>query len=343
MKIMVTGGAGFIGSHTVLQLLEHGHEVMVYDNLSNASPVSLERVEELAGVPVKTRWADLLDTNALEAAVGEFQPDAVIHFAGLKAVGESAQIPYEYYMNNVVGTLNLIAALKKHGVTRLVFSSSATVYDPQNPLPLLEGMRRNATNPYGRTKQQIEEILEDVAAADPTLRIAVLRYFNPAGAHDSGRIGEDPVGTPNNLLPFVAQVAVGMRPVVRVFGDDYDTPDGTGVRDYIHVVDLAAGHLAALQYLESNSGLFTWNLGTGRGTSVLEVIDAFAKVTGRPVPYEIVDRRPGDVAVSLADPSKASRELGWKAERSFEAMCADHWRWQESNPTGYTAPSSQPV
>lgn len=343
MKIMVTGGAGFIGSHTVLQLLEHGHEVMVYDNLRNASPVSLERVEELAGVPVKTRWADLLDTNALEAAVGEFQPDAVIHFAGLKAVGESAQIPYEYYMNNVVGTLNLLAALKKHGVTRLVFSSSATVYDPQNPLPLLEGMRRNATNPYGRTKQQIEEILEDVAAADPTLRIAVLRYFNPAGAHDSGRIGEDPVGTPNNLLPFVAQVAVGLRPLVRVFGDDYDTPDGTGVRDYIHVVDLAAGHLAALQYLESNSGLFTWNLGTGRGTSVLEVIDAFSKVTGRPVPYEIVDRRPGDVAVSLADPSKALRELGWKAERSFEAMCADHWRWQESNPSGYTALSSQPV
>ncbi|MDP9888235.1 UDP-glucose 4-epimerase GalE [Pseudarthrobacter enclensis] len=343
MKIMVTGGAGFIGSHTVLQLLEHGHEVMVYDNLRNASPVSLERVEELAGVPVETRWADLLDTNALEAAVGEFQPDAVIHFAGLKAVGESAQIPYEYYMNNVVGTLNLLAALKKHGVTRLVFSSSATVYDPQNPLPLLEGMRRNATNPYGRTKQQIEEILEDVAAADPTLRVAVLRYFNPAGAHDSGRIGEDPVGTPNNLLPFVAQVAVGMRPLVRVFGDDYDTPDGTGVRDYIHVVDLAAGHLAALQYLESNSGLFTWNLGTGRGTSVLEVIDAFAKVTGRPVPFEIVDRRPGDVAVSLADPSKALRELGWKAERSFEAMCADHWRWQESNPSGYTALSSQPI
>lgn len=343
MKIMVTGGAGFIGSHTVLQLLEHGHEVMVYDNLRNASPVSLERVEELAGVPVKTRWADLLDTNALEAAVGEFQPDSVIHFAGLKAVGESAQIPYEYYMNNVVGTLNLLAALKKHGVTRLVFSSSATVYDPQNPLPLLEGMRRNATNPYGRTKQQIEEILEDVAAADPTLRVAVLRYFNPAGAHDSGRIGEDPVGTPNNLLPFVAQVAVGMRPLVRVFGDDYDTPDGTGVRDYIHVVDLAAGHLAALQYLESNSGLFTWNLGTGRGTSVLEVIDAFAKVTGRPVPFEIVDRRPGDVAVSLADPSKALRELGWKAERSFEAMCADHWRWQESNPSGYTALSSQPI
>lgn len=343
MKIMVTGGAGFIGSHTVLQLLEHGHEVMVYDNLRNASPVSLERVGELAATPVKACWADLLDTNALEAAVGEFQPDAVIHFAGLKAVGESAQIPYEYYMNNVVGTLNLLAALKKHGVTRLVFSSSATVYDPQNPLPLLEGMRRNATNPYGRTKQQIEEILEDVAAADPTLRIAVLRYFNPAGAHNSGRIGEDPVGTPNNLLPFVAQVAVGMRSVVRVFGDDYDTPDGTGVRDYIHVVDLAAGHLAALHYLESNFGLFTWNLGTGRGTSVLEVIDAFAKVTGRPVPYEIVDRRPGDVAVSLADPSKALRELGWKAERSFDTMCADHWRWQESNPSGYTALPSQPI
>lgn len=337
---MVTGGAGFIGSHTVLQLLEHGHEVMVYDNLSNASPVSLERVQELAGVQVQARWADLLDAEALEGAVGDFGPDAVIHFAGLKAVGESARIPYEYYMNNVVGTLNLLAALKKHGVGRLVFSSSATVYDPQNPLPLLEGMRRGATNPYGRTKQQIEEILEDIAAADPSWRIAVLRYFNPAGAHGSGRIGEDPVGTPNNLLPFVAQVAVGLRPVVRVFGDDYDTPDGTGVRDYIHVVDLAAGHLAALRYLEGNAGLFTWNLGTGRGTSVLEVIDAFAQVTGRPVPYEIVSRRPGDVAVSLADPSKAFRDLGWKAERSFEAMCADHWRWQESNPSGYDTPAS---
>ena len=337
---MVTGGAGFIGSHTVLQLLEHGHEVMVYDNLSNASPVSLERVQELAGVQVQARWADLLDVEALEGAVGDFGPDAVIHFAGLKAVGESAQIPYEYYMNNVVGTLNLLAALKKHGVARLVFSSSATVYDPQNPLPLLEGMRRGATNPYGRTKQQIEEILEDIAAADPSWRIAVLRYFNPAGAHGSGLIGEDPVGTPNNLLPFVAQVGVGLRPVVRVFGNDYDTPDGTGVRDYIHVVDLAAGHLAALRYLEDNAGLFTWNLGTGRGTSVLEVIDAFAQVTGRPVPYEVVSRRPGDVAVSLADPSKAFRDLGWKAERSFEAMCADHWRWQESNPSGYAAPAS---
>lgn len=337
---MVTGGAGFIGSHTVLQLLEHGHEVMVYDNLSNASPVSLERVQELAGVQVQTRWADLLDAAALEGAVGDFAPDAVIHFAGLKAVGESARIPHEYYMNNVVGTLNLLAALKKHGVGRLVFSSSATVYDPQNPLPLLEGMRRGATNPYGRTKQQIEEILEDIAAADPSWRIAVLRYFNPAGAHGSGRIGEDPVGTPNNLLPFVAQVAVGLRPVVRVFGDDYDTSDGTGVRDYIHVVDLAAGHLAALRYLEGNAGLFTWNLGTGRGTSVLEVIDAFAQVKGRPVPYEIVSRRPGDVAVSLADPSKAFRDLGWKAERSFEAMCADHWRWQEANPSGYDTPAS---
>lgn len=337
---MVTGGAGFIGSHTVLQLLEHGHEVMVYDNLSNANPVALERVQELAGVHVQARWADLLDVEALNTTLEEFEPDAVIHFAGLKAVGESAQIPYEYYMNNVVGTLNLLAAMKKHSVGRLVFSSSATVYDPQNPLPLLEGMRRGATNPYGRTKQQIEEILEDIAAADPSWRIAVLRYFNPAGAHSSGRIGEDPVGTPNNLLPFVAQVGVGRRPVVRVFGDDYDTPDGTGVRDYIHVVDLAAGHLAALRYLEGNAGLFTWNLGTGQGTSVLEVIDAFAQVTGHPVPYEIVARRPGDVAVSLADPSKAFRDLGWKAERSFQAMCADHWRWQESNPSGYATPSS---
>lgn len=334
---MVTGGAGFIGSHTVLQLLEHGHEVMVYDNLSNASPVSLQRVQELVGLPLVTRWADLLDVEVLDRSVKDFAPDAVIHFAGLKAVGESALIPHDYYMNNVVGTLNLVAAMKKHRVERIVFSSSATVYDPQNQLPLLEKMRRGATNPYGRTKQQIEEILEDIAAADPSWRIAVLRYFNPVGAHESGRIGEDPVGTPNNLLPFVAQVAVGRRPVVQVFGDNYDTPDGTGVRDYIHVMDLAAGHLAALQYLENNSGLFTWNLGTGRGTSVLEVIGAFAQVAGHSVPYEIVGRRQGDVAVSLADPTKALRDLGWKAERSFASMCADHWRWQESNPTGYAA------
>ena len=337
---MVTGGAGYIGSHTVLQLLEDGHDVAVYDNLRNSSPVSIERVQQLAGRTVQTRWADLLDVPALEGFIGDFAPDAVIHFAGLKAVGESAEIPHEYYVNNVVGTLNLLSAMKKHGVDSLVFSSSATVYHPENPLPLLEDMRRGATNPYGRTKQQIEEILEDIGASDPSWRIAVLRYFNPVGAHESGAIGEDPVGTPNNLLPFVAQVAVGLRPMVRVFGDDYDTPDGTGVRDYIHVVDLAAGHLAALRYLEANEGVFTWNLGTGQGTSVLEVIKAFEDASGRPVPYEIVGRRPGDVAVSLADPSKALRDLGWKAERSFDAMCADHWRWQDSNPEGYPAPAS---
>ncbi|MDQ4490977.1 UDP-glucose 4-epimerase GalE [Sinomonas sp. ASV486] len=335
MRIIVTGGAGYIGSHTVLQLLEHGHDVAVYDNLSNSSPVSLERVQELAGREVRTTWGDLLDVEALDDFFDGFEADAVVHFAGLKAVGESTKIPHQYYVNNVVGTLNLLAAMKKHSMESLVFSSSATVYDPQNPLPLLEDMRRGATNPYGRTKQQIEEILEDVAASDSSWRIAVLRYFNPVGAHESGRIGEDPVGPPNNLVPFVSQVAVGVRPSVRVFGDDYDTPDGTGVRDYIHVVDLAAGHLAALEYLESHSGLFTWNLGTGRGTSVLEVIRAFAEAAGKPVPYEIVERRPGDVAVSLADPSKALRELGWKAVRPFELMCADHWRWQESNPQGY--------
>jgi UDP-glucose 4-epimerase len=335
MRIMVTGGAGYIGSHTVLRLLEERHDVAVYDNLRNSSAVSLDRVQELVGREVRTRWADLLDIDALEGFVKDFKPDAVIHFAGLKAVGESAKIPYEYYVNNVVGTLNLLGAMKKHSVESLVFSSSATVYHPENPLPLLEDMKRGATNPYGRTKQQIEEILEDLSAADSSWRIAVLRYFNPVGAHESGRIGEDPVGVPNNLLPFVAQVAVGMRREVHVFGADYETPDGTGVRDYIHVVDLAAGHLAALEYLELNRGLFKWNLGTGQGTSVLEVIEAFAEVSGRPVPYRIAGRRPGDVAVSLADPSKALTDLGWKAERSFERMCADHWRWQESNPHGY--------
>ncbi|WP_136609642.1 UDP-glucose 4-epimerase GalE [Sinomonas albida] len=335
MRILVTGGAGFIGSHTLLQVLAQGHEVAVYDNFGNSSRESLRRVREIAGREVLLKEADLLDKAALDEVFEAFQPEAVIHFAGLKAVGESAEIPLAYYSNNVVGTLNLLNVMQERGVRRLVFSSSATVYASDNGLPLVESMRRGATNPYGRTKQQIEEILEDLGASDSSWRIAILRYFNPVGAHESGLIGEDPAGTPNNLLPFVAQVAVGQRPRVRVFGNDYDTVDGTGVRDYIHVVDLAAGHVSALQYLNEHAGVHTWNLGTGRGTSVLEVIDTFARVSGRTIPFEIGARRLGDVATSLADPSKARDDLGWRATRSFEEMCADHWRWQESNPRGY--------
>lgn len=332
---MVTGGAGYIGSHTVLELLEHGHEVGVYDNLKNSSPAAIERVRELAGRDVKTQWSDLLDVAALGQFITDFQPEAVIHFAGLKAVGESAAIPLEYYMNNVAGTLNLLSAMRESKVFSLVFSSSATVYDPRNSLPLVEDMNRAASNPYGRTKQHIEEILEDIAYSDPRWRIAVLRYFNPAGAHPSGQIGEDPVGPPNNLIPFVAQVAAGVRKKVSVFGSDYATPDGTGVRDYIHVVDLATGHLAALEYISSHPGIEVWNLGTGEGNSVLEVIETFTRVSGESIPFEKGARRKGDVAVSLADPTKARTELRWLARRSFDQMCADHWRWQKNNPQGY--------
>lgn len=335
MKILVTGGAGYIGSHTTLCLLEEGHEVVVVDSLMNSSRESLRRVERLAGKHVDFRELDLLDAAAIDNVLTEGGFDAVIHFAGLKAVGESVAKPLMYYQNNVVGTLNLLHSMEAAGVRRLVFSSSATVYGASEEVPLIEKSPLDATNPYGRTKEQIEDILSDLGAADSSWSVALLRYFNPVGAHESGLIGEDPQGTPNNLLPFVAQVAVGRREKVMVFGNDYPTPDGTGVRDYIHVMDLAAGHLAALGYVAKKTGVFRWNLGTGRGSSVLEVIDAFGAAAGRSIPYEFADRRPGDAAVSYADPSAALADLGWSARRDLRQMCQDHWRWQDTNPMGY--------
>jgi UDP-glucose 4-epimerase len=337
MIVLVTGGAGYIGSHTTLSLLEAGHEVVVLDNLMNSNPESLRRVEQLTGKIVDFRKVDVLDGPGVDAVFAEGGFEAVIHFAGLKAVGESVEKPLMYYQNNVVGTLNLLHSMDAAGVRRLVFSSSATVYGASDEVPLIEKAPLDATNPYGRTKEQIEDILSDLAAADPRWSIALLRYFNPVGAHESGLIGEDPTGIPNNLLPFVAQVAVGRREKVMVFGNDYPTPDGTGVRDYIHVMDLAAGHLAALGYLSTKAGVFRWNLGTGRGSSVLEVIEAFGTAAGHPVPYEFAPRRPGDAAVSYADPSAALADLGWSAHRSLAKMCEDHWRWQSRNPQGYAA------
>lgn len=335
MNILVTGGAGYIGSHTVIELLAKGHSVTVVDNLINSKEESLRRVEAIAGQAVKFHRVDLLDRAALEGVFSGSQYDAVIHFAGLKAVGESVQKPLWYYHNNITGTLVLLECMQAHGVKRLVFSSSATVYGVPKSVPLREDAPLSATNPYGRTKLMIEEILRDLHAADPSWSIALLRYFNPVGAHVSGRIGEDPNGLPNNLMPFVAQVAVGKLKQVRVFGADYPTRDGTGVRDYIHVVDLAQGHIAALNKLIEKPALLTVNLGTGRGYSVLEMIRAFEKASGRPVPYEIVPRRMGDVAECYADPAQADRVLGWKAVRGVEAMCADQWRWQSQNPLGY--------
>jgi len=335
MKVLVTGGAGYIGSHTTLCLLEAGHDVVVLDNLMNSNPESLRRVERLVGKKVDFREVDLLDAAAVDAVFAGGGFDAVIHFAGLKAVGESVQKPLWYYQNNVVGTLNLLHSMDAAGVRRLVFSSSATVYGASEEVPLIEKAPLDATNPYGRTKEQIEDILSDLGAADARWSIALLRYFNPVGAHESGLIGEDPSGIPNNLLPFVAQVAVGRREKVMVFGNDYPTPDGTGVRDYIHVMDLAGGHLAALDFISGKESVFRWNLGTGRGSSVLEVIEAFGRAVGRPVPYEFAPRRPGDAAVSYADPSAALADLGWSARRNLAQMCEDHWRWQSNNPHGY--------
>lgn len=335
MKILVTGGAGYIGSHTVLLLQEAGHEVVVVDNLSNSSPISLARVAELTGREVPLVQADIRDRPVMDRVLQEVRPDGVVHFAGMKAVGESAQIPLTYYENNVAGTITLLRAMEAVDCRTLVFSSSATVYGEVDELPLTEKLPLDAVNPYGRTKEQVEDILADVAAADARWNIALLRYFNPVGAHPSGRIGEDPTGTPNNLMPFVAQVAVGLREKLMVFGDDYPTPDGTGVRDYIHVMDLGEGHVAAIEHLAAHGGLHRWNLGTGRGYSVLEVRAAFERASGRPVPYETAPRRPGDVAVSYADPSAALADLGWAASRDLDEMCVDHWRWQEQNPHGY--------
>ena len=332
----MTGGLGFIGSHTCAELAREGTRLVIVDNLSNSKASVLGRLRELSppGAGIDLVRADLRDAAALESAF-EGGVDAVIHFAGLKAVGESAERPLEYYDSNIVGTLVLLRAMARQGVERLVFSSSATVYGEPERLPLTEDHRLQAMNPYGSTKLMIERILLDHAAARPSFRHATLRYFNPIGAHASGRIGEDPRGIPNNLFPYVTQVAIGKRPKLRVFGGDYATPDGTGVRDYIHVVDLALGHLAALRYLRERDRSITVNLGTGRGYSVLEVVKAFEKATGKSVPYEIAPRRPGDSAASYADTSLAGRELGWRARFGMEDMCRDAWRWQSSNPDGY--------
>ncbi len=336
MRILVTGGTGYIGSHTVLALLQAEHDVIVLDNLANSSKTSLERVHQLAGREVLGfEEVDLLDQPGLNRVFEQWKPEAVIHFAGLKAVGESNEKPLWYYSNNVGGTLNLLHAMEDSGCRTIVFSSSATVYGDVETMPLTEKLDKDATNPYGRTKEQIEDILADIAASDDRWNVALLRYFNPVGAHESGIIGEDPTGIPNNLMPFVAQVAVGRREKLKVFGGDYPTPDGTGVRDYIHVVDLADGHVRALEWLACNGGAKIWNLGTGRGYSVLEVREAFEKASGVEIPYEIVDRRPGDVAINYADPASALADLGWSADRDMDTMCRDHWNWQKNNPMGY--------
>jgi UDP-glucose 4-epimerase len=336
--VLLTGGAGYIGSHTAVELLHAGWSVVIVDNLSNASPIAVDRIRELAPEEsVELHEVDILDGDGLDRAFagGGAAIDAVVHFAGLKAVGESVEQPLRYYQHNVAGTTSLLQAMQRHGVRDLVFSSSCTVYGDPERVPVTEDCRRSASNPYGRTKLVIEEMLDDLAASEPGWRIAMLRYFNPVGAHPSGRIGEDPAGIPNNLMPYVMQVAVGRHPFVRVFGDDYPTPDGTGVRDYIHVVDLALGHLAALEALEKIDGCQAVNLGTGKGSSVLEVVAAASKAVGKDIPYEIVDRRPGDIAATWADPTLARELLGWRAERTLDDMCADHWRWQSENPQGY--------
>lgn len=335
MNVFVTGGAGYIGSHTVLELLESGHEVIVIDNLSNSSFEAIKRVEKITGKGVTFYEEDLLNKEAVRKIFESHPIDAVIHFAGYKAVGESVEKPLMYYNNNITSTLILCEVMREYGVKKLVFSSSATVYGDPEEVPITEDFPLSATNPYGRTKLFIEYILKDLHIADPSWNISLLRYFNPVGAHVSGLIGEDPNDIPNNLMPYISQVAVGKLKKLSVFGGDYPTPDGTGVRDYIHVVDLAIGHLKALEKLETNPGLIIHNLGTGKGTSVLDMIKAFENASGKEVPYVITERRPGDIAECYADPSKAEKELDWKAERDIEQMCEDTWRWQSNNPNGY--------
>ena len=334
-SILVTGGAGYIGSHTVLLLLEAGHQVVVLDNLSNSSRESLNRVERLAGKAVAFVEGDIRDANCLDTLFSDYDIAAVIHFAGLKAVGESVAMPLSYYDCNVTGSLRLLEAMERAGVRTMVFSSSATVYGDPATVPIRENFPLSSTNPYGATKLHIEDMLRDLYRSNEKWKLALLRYFNPVGAHESGQIGEDPAGIPNNLMPYIAQVAVGKREKLGVFGGDYPTADGTGVRDYIHVMDLAQGHLAALEALDADGGLLTVNLGTGRGYSVLEMVTAFSQASGRPVPYEIVERRPGDVASCYADPTHANAVLGWEAQRGIEEMCEDHWRWQKQNPEGF--------
>lgn len=335
MRILVTGGAGYIGSHTCLELLNAGFEVVVIDNLSNSKQESLKRVERLTGKRVTFYEVDLRNKEAVNAVFAANPVEAVIHFAGLKAVGESVSIPLAYYQNNLTGTLNLCEVMAAHGVRNLVFSSSCTVYGEPETVPITEDFPRSATNPYGRSKLMLEEILQDVVMSDSRWNIILLRYFNPVGAHPSGQIGEDPNGIPNNLMPYITQVAIGRLEELRVFGNDYPTADGTGVRDYIHVVDLAHGHIRAVKKMAENPGLAVYNLGTGRGYSVLEVVAAFEAETGQKVPYRIVARRQGDISAAFADPSKANRELMWQAEFDIGDMCRDGWRWQSQNPKGY--------
>lgn len=337
-KILITGGAGYIGSHTALELLKEGYEVVVYDNLCNSSRESLKRVEELAGKSITFYEGDVMDAEALKAMFEAEKIDAVIHCAALKAVGESVQKPLEYYRNNITGTLTLMEVMQQVGVKNIVFSSSATVYGNPETMPITEDCPKGqCTNPYGWTKSMMEQIMTDVQKANPKMNVILLRYFNPVGAHESGRIGEDPKGIPNNLMPYISQVAVGKLEKLGVFGDDYDTPDGTGVRDYIHVVDLAIGHVKAINYIFTNPGLEVINLGTGVGYSVLDMVKAFSKACGKEIPYEIKPRRAGDIAMCYADPEKAWKVLGWKAERGLDEMCADSWRWQSANPKGYEA------
>lgn len=333
--ILVTGGAGYIGSHTVLELLQAGREILILDNFCNSSPKVVDRIETICGRRPHIVEGDIRDGSRLREIFSQHPIESVIHFAGLKAVGESVAQPMRYFDNNIVGSLRLFEAMAEADVRKLVFSSSATVYGDPHSVPIREDFPLSATNPYGRSKLIIEEMLRDIAQADRAWRIALLRYFNPVGAHPSGQIGEDPRGIPNNLMPFVAQVAVGRRPELSVFGNDYPTPDGTGVRDYIHVVDLAQGHLAALDKLQEHEGVLTVNLGTGRGYSVLEVVSAFERASGKQVPYRIVPRRPGDVSSCYADPELAFKLMGWRAKLDIDAMCRDAWRWQEANPQGF--------
>ena len=336
MTILVTGGAGYIGSHTVVELQQAGYDVVVVDNLSNSSEVSLQRVEKITGKPVKFYKADILDREALEDIFAKESIQCCIHFAGLKAVGESVQKPWEYYYNNISGTLILLDVMRKHNVKNMIFSSSATVYGNPAFIPITEGCPKGEiTNPYGQTKGMLEQILTDMQKADPEWNVILLRYFNPIGAHKSGTIGENPNGVPNNLMPYITQVAVGKLKELGVFGNDYDTPDGTGVRDYIHAVDLARGHVKAIKKIEENPGLEIYNLGTGVGYSVLDIVKNFEEASGVKIPYVIKPRRAGDIATCYSDASKAKRELGWEAEYGIKEMCEDSWRWQKQNPNGY--------
>jgi UDP-glucose 4-epimerase len=336
MRVLVTGGAGYIGSHTVVALAAAGHQPVIVDNFGNAKPAVVDRLAALIGSTPEVHRFDLTDREATEALFAEQSFDAVIHFAGLKAVAESVSRPLDYYRNNLDSTLSLLTAMGRHQVWRMVFSSSATVYGGNAPVPMHEELPVSAVNPYGWSKAMNEQVLRDVALTDADWRIAVLRYFNPCGAHPSGLIGEDPAGIPNNLMPFIAQVAAGRRPLLKIFGGDYPTPDGTAIRDYIHVEDLADGHIAALDRLDAlTERLRVWNLGTGQGSSVLEVLHAFEQACGRSLPHQIVERRPGDVAVSYADVTRATVELAWRAEHGIDRICSDHWRWQSANPDGY--------